>query len=246
MEFYSLTKDLEPEDVDLLSKLPKLRRLDLFGIRSVSSLRNLRSGAALLILNLNCTAATDSHITCVSSFSNLITLEMMDTAISDAALKEILKCRRIKVLRLDGNQVSPDGVIRLCSNLPISRITLDGAQASASCLEKILPGGNLIEIDLFGNLVTDEVVAALKWGGKTLRRLGIIRSEVTDDGLEALHGLERLESLALVSCGNITSRAVHYLIELRTLKFIWLSNTSISKEAREYLQTGLPLAEIGP
>ena len=105
--------------------------------------------------------------------------------------------------------------------------------------------GNIVEASVARSWTTDndmERIARLK----SLKRLDLSFTYVTDVGIEKLQALQQLEDLTLDTCEFITDAAVAYLRANRGLRRLVLRGTDITDISLPYIAelTGLKLLDI--
>lgn len=103
-------------------------------------------------------------------------------------------------------------------------------------------GETIVELDLGGTAISDAALATVGQL-KTLRRLVLRQTGVTDAGLKALTGLAVLESLNLYGT-KVGDAGLAPLAELKQLKRLYLWQTAVTDGGVEKLQAALPALAI--
>ncbi|MDY0168910.1 MAG: hypothetical protein RBS80_20360 [Thermoguttaceae bacterium] len=231
--------------LEALAALGNLEELDLYGARIADDLLAALRLPTLKGLNLNCAAITERGLSRIPSLASLEFLELMETEASDECLEAIVQCRQLARLRIDGTAISPTGVAQLCGRLPLRVLWIDGRQATGPCLASLATAGSLDELNLVGADVTDRTMGLVP-ALPSLRRIGLVRTSVTDGGLVHLRAAGNLEAICLSNSERLTDTAVDHLQGFGRLRSLWLVGTRITGAGMAQLRTWYPQATIGP
>lgn len=189
------------------SDLPKLRALDLRGHRLTKAASiAILSGIATQLdrLNLSETGLTDAHLTQQSAVELPATeLNLSNNRISDAgllALSRNLKAPRLRRLNLSGNslsRVSIDAIFEAWPTLQILELSRCGLKAPAGTALASATPCALAWLNLAGNMLGDEGVAALCQGDwSALLGLDLSTNALTDASAASLANAPSLPRLA--------------------------------------------------
>jgi hypothetical protein len=131
------------------------------------------AGPRLVELFLSRTAVGDRGIAFLDGAPRLTALGLGHSNIGDGALDRIAKLSALRTLVLSNVHVPPEALAKLASLRAIERLYLDQVH------------------------VNDAVLAALAPARDTLRVLHLAGSDVSEDGLDALHAFGELEELTI-------------------------------------------------
>ena len=146
---------------------------------------------------------------------------LVGAEISDAVLKEVAKCKQLKLLNFNAGQITAEGLKELAK------------------LQK------LETLGLSDTGVTD---AGLKEVAKCtqLTFLNLLHTKITDAGLKEVGKLKKLNDLTL-SYNKITGVGLKELAKLNQLRHLWLDGTQVTKADVAELKKALPNCKItGP
>lgn len=164
---------LNDTGLDLLGRLPNVEALFISG-NSVS--------AALVRL----------------SSQHLHTLELRDTDVDDRAIEALSNLPRLHCLDLPGTRVTSDGIAELVSAARnLQSLSLDGYQLSTALVNSIADSSSIVEIYLYGPVVTDEVLVRVK-PLLRLRELNLYGTSITDNAAQTLISLCGLRTLRVI------------------------------------------------
>src|SRR5207237_863821 len=152
----------------------------------------------------------------LARLSNLVTLNLAKTKVTDAGLKEVLRFKRLAVLDLSGTQVTDLGLKDIAAIKSLTSLRLDGSKVTDAGLKELSGLKHLVTISLGKSQMTD---ASLRWlrerdllhglseaRGKDGKRptsledvfsLDFSLARLTDAGLKELAGCKNLVELDL-------------------------------------------------
>ena len=166
----------------------------------------------------------------------LTSLDLSNTRLTDAGLRNIEGFTCLETLALTNTEVSDTGLEAL---------------ASLTRLEELCIGRGTDPADGFGNIsltepsakqITDAGVVHIS-KATHLRDLWIGSTQVTDTGLEHIGRLTKLENL-FVGGVEITDAGLMHLRNLTSLRKLILYNTQVTPEGVKKLQEALPNCTI--
>lgn len=133
-------------------------------------------------------ALNDDDARHLQELTNLKTLDLTDTQITDKGLEHLKGMTKLEALFLDNTQITDKGLAHLKDMTELDFLYLQGTQITDNGLPHLNGMTNLQALDLSGTRVTDAGLAHLK-GLTKLEELYLWDTEVTEAGLEHLNGL---------------------------------------------------------
>lgn len=137
-------------------------------------------------------------------------LDLIETKVTDAGVKELVGLKSLHTLNLGGTHVTDAGLKELANLKSLHALFLGGTQVTDAGLKELAGLKSLHTLWLFGTQVTDAGLKELA-GLKSLHTLNLGGTQVTDVGLKQLAGLKDLHTLNLVNT-KVTNAGV---VELR-------------------------------
>lgn len=228
-----------------LKGLKKLKNLRVWGPGITNtSLEHIASITSLKALSLADTSINDEGLSHISSLTNLQDLTLFRCLVTDAGMPALGKLSNLRRLNLRGTKVADDGMEHLKGLEKLTRLDLSESMVGNGGLEH-LKSLAVEDLNLWGTRVGDagmkhvaemaglkrlnlddvgvpaENVALTDEGVKLLAGLDNLewmhlgKTQVSDEGLDALLSLQRLNSLVLHSCPNVTDEGVARLQKAR-------------------------------
>ena len=114
------------------------------------------------VLNLGETQITNAGLKEVAKLQNLIQLWLHDTQITNADLKEVAKLQKLKRLRLDNTQITDAGLKEVAKLQKLKGIELSRTRITDAGLKDLAKLQNLEGLSLSATKITDAGVAELK------------------------------------------------------------------------------------
>lgn len=181
----------------------------------------------LRLLSIKQTKVRD--VTALAEMSNLQTLNLDGTGVTEDSLEHIATLPALSSLSLGGIPVL-DGnhTLQIIAGLKLTHLTLPGRHCvTDSGISFLSSLSVLLELDLTDyTQVTDRGVSQLSTL-KRLKKLSLSNTQVTDAGLPSLRGLQELQELCLDRTA-VTSRGVSELIIcLPHLQVLGLASTQV-------------------
>jgi Leucine-rich repeat (LRR) protein len=162
------------------------------------------------------TAVTDAGLKELEEFKNLQILSLWATKVTDAGLKELKGLKRLHTLYLGGNLLTNDTKVTDAALTTLREIGLLHALSNAKTKDGKRPSGP-------GDVTS----------------LDLRRTRVTDAGLKELKEFKNLETLYL-SRTMVTDAGLKELKELEHLPMLFLSNTKVTDAGKKELQSARP------
>uniref|UniRef100_K3W816 F-box domain-containing protein n=1 Tax=Globisporangium ultimum (strain ATCC 200006 / CBS 805.95 / DAOM BR144) TaxID=431595 RepID=K3W816_GLOUD len=199
-------------DAAVLQYMPKLQELDL------RSCRILKRG-----------------IEFINRLERLERLVLAETALTDAGLIEICKHNvYLKALDVSGTEVTDAGTMGLANLKDLEVLSLDTSGITNRSLANLTCLPRLEKLDLFGASITDNGLLHLV-PLRRLKELEICSGTISDRGVELISKITTLTSLNLSQNRNIHAKSLVYIRSLTELRYLNLSNTSISALSLRHL-----------
>ncbi|KAH9577416.1 Leucine-rich repeat [Trypanosoma melophagium] len=214
------------KDVNILGKLPFLKRLDLTQSHVVDSgIKGLGNSSSLVDVTFwGCNGITDVNTLC--KIPTLEKLDLAETSVCDEGVAELSNSLSIKLVNMEAcrfiKNVGCFGKLQELQKLflVVTSVTNDGIVDL--CYSK-----SIVELDLWGCIAVNDV----NLFGKipTLRRLDLFGTSVTNEGIMGLGESNSLEEIDFTCCGNLSDVSV--LTSIHTLRHVVLLHTSVQNIA---------------
>jgi hypothetical protein len=192
-----------------------------------SDFENLLGLPELATLTLQNVPLTDAGMVRVGRLKHLKTLRLQNTLVSDEGLKQLQGLVNLETFAFHSSVSNGSGLRHLKTSFRMRSIAASGSQISDRGIADAISG--LKELDRLESLELDDTGIS----DETLRNLAQLRSlvklslrktNITDSGLEILKRLHRLSFLDLSSTG-VTEKGLVHIVELRELVELYLNNT---------------------
>jgi choice-of-anchor C domain-containing protein len=202
-------KDVSKFGLDGISKLTKLKRLDLRGCRlvdsqGVSALQKL----SLILLNLDDTVVNDDIAdTLVMLMPSLEYLDLNKTEITTKVCEKISISRKLTVLNLAQTNIDQHALPYIANISSLIHLNLSGDNVGGQLSEL----GRLqhledLSVKAVGNLTAGDIAAIASF--PSLRKLNVAKTNVSDQGLRAISKMPLLKELTVIGCTKITADSV--------------------------------------
>ena len=136
--------------------------------------------------------------------------------ITDACLEQIAKLPRLRVLNLEGSEVSDDGLKLLKGLRGLRKLNLWQTRITDTGLRELQGLTKLRELNLQETRIADAGLRELQTLSE-LQELNVERTGITDRGLKYLGRIARLDELDL-GCTNVTDTGLETLAQFRGLR----------------------------
>jgi internalin A len=229
-----------------VSDFPRLKRLYLHkgqatdeGLMSLTQLTELEE-----LMVWNAVQLTDAGIAHLAGLPKVRNVHFSNGQLGDAFLKVFSRMPNLKLLSLQGNAFSDDGLKHLAEFKQLRSLWIGMNQrpltdAGAQHLAGLTA---LEELDLQGAQLSDATVAALK-DLKQLRMLYLNAPSrggpITDASIEHLLGMSKLQNLGIQNT-RLTEQGVKRLLALPELKELLVSRSAISEGLQAQLEKQRP------
>lgn len=131
-------------------------------------------------------------------------------------------------LALDGLEISSQDLVNLRYLPALETLELVDCTLQPGALSELPECTELKSLRLSGNLYGDEVIPVIKTLGQ-LDSLSLDATRVTNRGVAKLSDISQLRVLSLAGCQQITRSCVDDLKSMRSLRWLDVRNTAISK-----------------
>jgi hypothetical protein len=176
-------------------------------------------------------------------------LDISSHHVTDAGMRKLSECPRLKSLKLLGCRITNSGLAHLAKLKTLTKLSLwlRKTQVTGSGLADLKSLEHL-KIDTSEGKITDDDLADLS-RITSLKSLHITvtdssQSLITNQGLAHLAKLKALESLNIHSCQKVTDAGLSYLEGLACLKRLRLDFSRITKAGIARLKAKIPGLEV--
>jgi Leucine-rich repeat (LRR) protein len=237
-----------------LAALPKLERLDLSHTRITDEgLLHLRPAKQIRELNLlYAEQITDLGLNAIKGWTSLKRLNVRGTRIADATLEIVSKLPQLESLDIANTGVTEAGLDSLVALTKLRHLALGRSRFNESAMPVLRLLTTLESLDISGprglvrgqrndgGQIPEALVKSIS-DLKELRTLKFGHSQVGADELSTLAGsLAKLEKLGLEGCPRIDDQSVKVLTDWKSLKYVDVQETKVSKDAVENLKRQRP------
>lgn len=233
-----------------LAALPKLERLDLSHTRiSDEGLLNLRPARQIRDLNLlYAEQITDLGLTAIKNWTNLKTLNVRGTRISDPTLAIISKLIQLESLDIANTGVTEAGLDSLVPLTKLKQLSIGRSRFSDSAMAVLRLLNTLEYLDLSGprgvarnqrtesSSVPEALVRAIS-ELKELRTLKLGHNQISAEELRTFAAsLSKVEKLGLEECSRVDDQALKVLAEWKSLKYLDIQETKVTPDGVQALK----------
>ena len=251
-------RELQQLELLDLSECVRVTNLGLAHLRGLVKLRNLSVGSPLITneglanfsgmtnmvaIAIKECAVTDEGFIALAGMTKLTEFDIFKTPAGDRALEVVSNAKNIAKLKLRGSGVTNDGLVAHIAKFEnLVSLDLGETETSDRALAAIGKLKKLEDLNLLRTKGTDAGVASLV--GLKLKRLNLDDIQAIGDGV--VPHVAKMPSLEFLHLGktSITDEGLQGLAALVNLKDLILTNTAVSKRARQELQSRLPKAKI--
>lgn len=209
---------------------------------SDAGLKKLAGPKELKYLNLRGTGITEDSAATIAGFTNLTHLGLRGCSVGQN-LTPLSKLPRLTHLILHGSTIGDAGVKSLEGLNSLEDLDLTSSGVLDRAVKHCAQFPNLTTLAIGANIIKDATLKEITNLPK-LTSLDIQTSGYTDAGMANLKGAPRLARLNLFSVANITDKGLAELASIKTLTWINVGSTKVTKAGCDAFQTELPKAEI--
>ena len=236
--FFVMVWDVVPAD-DNLDESTAIKKIELLGgkITRDESLPGRRVvGVDLHRSN----RFNDKYVHLLKSFKNLTTLNICETAITDGGLKDIGEFKGLKLLWIDADEITVEGLNELKKSLPNTKVYDYNPDELNAANEIIRLGGfvarhakqgrcPVTEVSFRANKKLNDSHLHLLSECISLTMLDASFTDITDGGLKDIGRMTNLSNLFLDGT-DITDAGLKEISGLTNLTFLKLTNTKITDD----------------
>lgn len=182
-------------------------------------------GGAIMMINFDRTAVTDSELAPLSALNSLQSLWLGKTRLSDAGLSHLAKLKNLRELNLWGTQITDRGLEKLSELSSLERLSVRYCPITNAGLKSLSSLEKLTILDLEGTRVGPGVVKLLR-PMKSLKVLNLGGTNMTSLEIARLGELTSLEQIDLRSL-SVDDQALAELSRLPLLRGLDLSLTGL-------------------
>jgi hypothetical protein len=213
-----------------LKRLKKLREVTLGEAAGTDKALEALSGLANLEeLRLSGTGITDLGMVHLGGLTSLKDLSLEETSITDVGLKHLAGLTQLQSLSLDGTGVTQDGFEHLTRLTMLSDLSLNRTKVSdVGPIARGLSQAPLQRLTLVRTPLSDAGLEHIE-GLSQLKWLDLAHTKITDAGLAHLQGLKRLTRLE-IDHNDITDVGLDYLKRVERLKHVEMNDTLVTSK----------------
>lgn len=160
-------------------------------------LRLLKPFSELTTLNVSGTQITDAGMLEIGKFTSLTSLYISKAEISDVGVKELRHLNNLTTLNIVGNKITDEGLKSIGELTQLERLHIGRSDVTEVGLKELNNLKNLRELNLANASLNDACVKELsQFTSLTILLLG--SNEMTDAGLDELSNLKNLKLLEYI------------------------------------------------
>jgi hypothetical protein len=225
---------------DLPAEAFRLVGVDLQSNRSVDNagLAHLSGVTNLTSLILDGTQVSDEGLKHLKGLERLDELRLSGTQVGNSGLAHLRGLTNLRFIDLRETKISDAGLAHLKSMTKLTRLDLPGTQVGNSGLAHLKDMTNLNSLNLEKTKLSDSGLAHLQ-GLTQLTYLSLAQTKVSDLGLKYLKGMTQLADLQLNKT-QVSDPGVGHLLVLKKLTDLHLEYTRVSARGHDTLRTAFP------
>lgn len=248
---FNVGGNVERSGIEALSKLSKLRKLDILGTSILpDAFPKLKDVTGLESLRLSDDSEGGKWIDIIAELPKLRELELVGP-VSDIALKSIPKLKQVRILKCPGtfddkslpaireliditelslieSAITDDGLKQLVALKNLTRLDLSGTMIKGPGLVHLKSLTKLVELSL-ENMPDEFDDAAIERIAELTQLQKLVLSRTTTDvGVKHLTKLSGLTELKLSNAKKVTNLSIDSLREMKKLEVLDLSGTKIT------------------
>ncbi|HEY9755603.1 MAG TPA: protein kinase [Oculatellaceae cyanobacterium] len=192
-------------------------------------------------LNLTDTPIKNDGLLKLKDLKNLESLAVSGTGITNDGLTVLQHFPKLKSLALANVKVNPAGIKYLCPLTQLQELDLSYTEIDGQCLEQLstLP---ISVLHLHNTNLKGEDLKALKNFSK-LTKLDLASTDIDDAGLKNLIDLP-LQKLCIENEGNISDDAAKYLVQMKNLLDLNISDTKFTDKGISEIANALTNLQV--
>jgi Leucine-rich repeat (LRR) protein len=243
-------------DVRELARLPQLERLDLSFTRITDQgILYLKAARNLVEVNLTFDERVgDEGQAAIKELKRLKRLSLRGTRIADNTVAAAATLPELEALDISYTDALDYGLDALATAPKLKELSIGGLRITEVAFQSIRQIAGLEILDLGGGkftgggqrsgLILDDMVLQAIASLKELRQLEVGYAKFPSRGLAILKTLPKLERLNLENCSRIDDDAMAHLASWKSLRWVDLSGTKVTKEAVAKLRQQRPDCQV--
>lgn len=215
--------------------ISEMRQIDGTGLKRFSQLPNLKR---LKLLDTPIPDTALRHLKGLEHLQELsLSVNTFQSRITDLGLKELVALRSLKRLSLGGSGITDVGLEVIAKLNTLEHLELNYTSIGNNGLKHCREMKNLKHLNLGGTRVDNDGLKYLQ-DHPSLTNLGLGNLNISDDGLRHLRKT-RLENIFLNS-ERITDQGLRHLQEIKTLQYLNLYESKVTRAGIQQLEAALP------
>jgi hypothetical protein len=227
-----------------LAACPQLEGLDLAdcaitdaGLKKIAGLKELQ------YLNLKSTQVTAASLPVIAGLKNLTHLSLYSCQVGND-LSALAKLPKLTHLNLHSGSAGDDGVKSLKGLDTLIDLDVGAAGASDETIKVCKQFPKLAYLAMSASGITDDGLKEVK-NLPSLTTLDVqINSRLTDAGIASLKDASKLQRLDLFALEAVTDKGLAELAQIKTLTWLQLAGTKVTKAGVEAFQKQLPKCQV--
>jgi internalin A len=247
---------ISDSDLIELGRLPDLRRLDLSLTRITDrGILYLKGAANLVDVNLEFAERVgDQGQAAIRQWKHLEHLNLRGTRVADNTVAAAATLPQLQSLDISFTDVLDNGIDALAAAPNLKELAIGGLRITEVAFQSVRQISGLERLDVSGGkfigggqrigITLDDGALQAIASLKELRELKLGYANFPSRGLGILKTLPMLERLDLTYCGRIDDFAVEHLTSWKSLRWIDLTGTRMSRDAVTKLREQRPDCRI--
>jgi Leucine-rich repeat (LRR) protein len=205
----------------------------------------LKQWENLEYLNVRGTEVTSRVFEHLSNMKKLKTLDVGCSRVNDDGFDALASLEKLEELHIGGDKMTGRALPLLRLLPSLKRLDVDGSQRTDSGrwglmltdvnVESLSALTQLESLKMGGALVTDAGMKALE-PLIDLQSLDLSKMDITAQGIEPLTKLPKLKRLSLWRSARIDDKAAQYLLRMKNLEVLDVSDTSVTDKLLDQLE----------
>jgi len=193
-------------------------------------------------LNVHGTKSSDTTLEHISGITTLESLNFGSAVMTDVGLERLISLPNLKELTMGGNEVSDAGLQALREMPGLTYLDLSGRQGTDSNVWAV----SISDVGLDAILTLKELrelrfgCTAIGVGIEGAKFAEVSATSVTNEWIEKLKALPKLERLKVQGCNRINDESIPVLAKMPALREVDLKGTSVSEKGLAVLKAAKP------
>jgi Leucine-rich repeat (LRR) protein len=193
-------------------------------------------------LNVHGTKSSDTTLEHIAGITTLESLNFGSAVMTDVGLERLISLPNLKELTMGGNEVSDAGVQALREMPGLTYLDLSGRQGTDSNVWAV----SISDVGLDAILTLQELrelrfgCTAIGVGIEGAKFAEVSTTSVTNEWIEKLKTLPKLERLKVQGCDRINDESVAVLAKMPALREVDLKGTSVTEKGLAALKAAKP------